>query len=139
MDPQNSSPDYIFCRDLKVLLRQSFNFYCKSLLQHAVVCRDPQPCAPSKIQSRESFLGRDSILFFNIFILSLQSFLYRDKSFFGSLTICPARSFVLSILCHDNLMCDYWNSYVVTLTIVSQQCLCVAFSNWCGDTVCMSR
>ena len=29
MDPKNSGPDYVLCRDLKVLLQQSFN----SLLQ----------------------------------------------------------------------------------------------------------
>ena len=86
MDPQNSNPDCILGRDLKVLSRQSFN----SLLQFSVACS----------------------------ILSQQSFLYRDKSFFGSLTLCPTRSVVLSIICHDILMCVYWNNYVVTLTIV---------------------
>ena len=48
-----------------------------------------------------------------------QSFLYRDRSFFGSLTICLARSVFLSVLCRDNLMCGYWNSYVATSTVVS--------------------
>ena len=75
--------------------------------------------------------SRDSILFFNIFILSQQSFVCRDRSFFGSLKICLSRSVILSILCCDNLMCGYWNSYVATSTIVSRQCFCLASSNWC--------
>ena len=139
MDPQNFGSDCILCRDLKVLLRQSF----KSLSQVSVAaCSSlsrPAPCASSWIQSRQSFLGRDNILFFIIFILSRQSFLCRDRSFFGSLTICLARSIVLSVLCRDNLMCGYWNSYVATTTIVSRQCFCAASSNWCSDLVFMSR
>ena len=94
---------------------------------------------PSLIELQQSFLGHDSICFFSIFILSWQSFLYRNRSFFGSLTICPVRSIVLSILCRDNLMCVYWNSYVATLTIVLQHCLCVASSNLCHDPVFMSQ
>ena len=43
MDPQNSWPDCILCWDLKVLLQQSLNLYCRPLLQHAVVCRDLLP------------------------------------------------------------------------------------------------
>ena len=66
-------------------------------------------------------------------------FLCRDISFFGSLTICLARSVVLSVLCRDNLMCGYWNSYVATSTIVSRQCFYAASSNWCRDQVFMSR
>ena len=125
MDPQNSGPYYILCRDLKVLLRQSFNY----LLQVSV--------AACSSLSRQSFLGHDSILFFSIFILSRQSFLCRDKSFFSSLTIYLARYVVLSVLCCDNLMCDYWNSYVAMSTIVSRQCFCAASSNWCRDPVFM--
>ena len=70
--------------------------------------------------------SRYKILFFSIFILSRQSFLCHDRSFLGSLTNCLARSVVLSILCRDNLMCDYWNSYVATLTIVSRPSFYVA-------------
>ena len=71
--------------------------------------------------------------------MSQQSFLCRDRSFFGSLTTCLARSVVLSVLCRDNLMCGYWNSYVATLTIVSRQCFCAASSNWCHELVFMSQ
>ena len=77
--------------------------------------------------------------FFSIFILSRQSFLCHDRYFFGSLTICPARFVVLSILCRDNLMCDYWNNYVATSTIMSRPCFCATSSNWCRDPVFMSR
>ena len=42
MDPQDSGPDFILDRNLKVLLRQSFNYFlqvsvvaCSSLLQPA--------------------------------------------------------------------------------------------------------
>ena len=62
-----------------------------------------------------------------------------DKSFFGSLTICHARSIFLSILCRDNLMCVYWNSYVATSTIVSRHCFCANSSNLCCNPVFMSR
>ena len=108
-------------------------------MQHAIVCRDLLLVHPSWIESRQSFLSHDSICFFIIFILSRQSFLCRDKSFFGSLTICPARSVVLSILCRDNLMYVYWNSYVATLTIVLLHCFCAASSNLCCHPVFMLR
>ena len=65
--------------------------------------------------------------------------LYRDRSFFGSLTLCSARSPVLSILCHDILMCVYWNNYVATLTIVLPHCFYAASSKLCRDLVSMSR
>ena len=91
-----------------------------SRLQHAVVCRD-------------------NICFFSIFILSRQSFLCRDRSFVSSLILCLARSFILSILCRDNLICVYWNSYVATLTIVLRHCLCAASSNLCHNQVFMLR
>ena len=127
MDPINSGPYCILCRDLKVLLRQSFKYLspvsvtaCSSLLR-------PAPSAPSWIQSRQSFLGRDNIIFFSIFILSRQSFLYRNRSFFGSLIIYLARPSVQSVLCRDNLMCGSWNSYVATSTIVSRQCFLCSF------------
>ena len=68
-------------------------------------------------------------------IFSSAYLLYRDKPFFGYLKICLARSVVLSILCHDNLMCVYWNSYVATLTIVLPHYLCAAFSNLCRNPV----
>ena len=118
MDPQNSGLDCILCRDLEVLLRQSFQ--CSSQVSVAACSRlsRPIPYAPSWIPSRQSFLGRDSILFFSIFILSRQSFLCRDISFFGSLTICLAKFVVLIILCRDNLMCGSLKSYVATLTIL---------------------
>ena len=90
---------------------------------------------PSWIQSRQSFLGRDNICFFIIFILSRQSFLCCDIYFFGSLTICPVRSVILSILCCDNLMCVYWNNYVATSTIVSRHCFYAASSNLCQDSI----
>ena len=73
-----------------------------------------------------------------VFFSSTYSFCH-DRSFFGYLTIYLGRFVVLCILCHDNLMCDYWNSYVATSIIVSQQCLCAAPSNWCRDLVFMSR
>ena len=63
MNLKNFGPDCILGRDLKVLLRQSFD----SLLQHAIVCRD------------------------NIFIQSRQSFLCHDRSLFGSLTLLPCK------------------------------------------------
>ena len=44
-------------------------------------------------------------------------------------------SVVLSILCRDNLMCVYWNSYVAISTIVSQHCSCAASSNLCRDSI----
>ena len=137
MDPKNSGQDCILCRDLKVLLRQGF----KSLLQVFVVtCSSlsrPASCASSKIQSRQSFFGCDNIVFFNIFLLTPQSFLCRDRSFFGSLTIYLTRFIVLSVLCHDNLICVYWNSYVATSTIMSRHCFCAASSNLCRDPVFM--
>ena len=109
-------------------------------MQLVVVCRDLLLVHPFWIQSRQSYCGYDSNCFFSIFILSRQSFLLcLDRSFFGSLTICPARSVVLSILCRDNLMCVYWNSYVATLTIVLRHCFCAASSNLCHDPVFMSR
>ena len=138
MDPQNSGPNCILYRDLKVLLRQSF----KSLSQvYIVACSSlsrPTTCALSWIQSQQSFLGRDSILFFSIFILSRQRKLCHERSFFCYLTICLARSVVLFILCSDNLMCGYWNSYVATSKIVSRQCFYAASSNWCRDLVFLS-
>ena len=138
MDPKNSGLDCILCCDLKVLLRQSF----KSLSQVSVVaCSSlsrPAPCALSWIQSRQSFLGRYSIIFFSIIILSRQRKFYRDRSFFGSLTICLARFVVLSVLCRNNLMCGYWNSYVAISTIVSRQCFYASSSNWCHDPTFMS-
>ena len=110
MDPQNSCPDCILGRDLKVLSRQSFN----SLLQF-------------------SFAAWNSLsrqyLFFQHFILSRQGFLCCDRSFFGSLTFFPARSVVLSILCRNALIYGYWNIYVATLTIVLQHCFCAASLN----------
>ena len=128
MDPQNSGPDCILYRDLEV-----FNLHRKSLLQHAVVCRDLFPML---------LLGfrRDSILFFSIFIMSRLSFLCHDRSFFGSLTICLAKSAVLTVLCCDNLMCGSMNSYVATSTIfLSRQSYCAASSNWCRDQFFMTR
>ena len=109
MDPQNSGPDCILGRDLKVLSRQSFN----SLLQRAAFC-----C--------------DTLLFLQHFILPRQSFLYHNRSFFGSLTLCPTRSVVLSILCCDTLMCGCWSIYVATLFLHS-------FFKLCRDLVFMSR
>ena len=85
-------------------------------MQHALVCRD-------------------GICFFSIFILSQQIFLCRDRSFFGSLTLCSARSIILSILCHNNIMCVCWNSYVTTLTIVLRHCFYIDSSNLCRDLV----
>ena len=138
MDPQNSGSDCILYSDLEVLSRQSFQsssqvsvVACSRLSQHV-------PCVPSWIPSRQSFLGRDIILFFSIFILSQQSFLCRNRSFFGSLTICLAKSVVLTFLCRDNLMCGSLNSYVATLTILSRQSFRAASSNWCRDPVFMS-
>ena len=68
-------------------------------------------------------------MFLQHFILSRKSFLCRDKSFFGSLTLCTTRSVVLSILCHDTLMCGCWNIYVAILTIVLRHFFCTASSN----------
>ena len=45
-----------------------------------------------------------------IVIVSSAYLLCRDGPFFGSLKNFLARSIVLFILCHDNLMCVYWNS-----------------------------
>ena len=80
--------------------------------------------------------SRDKVsLVATVFFSSSYSFCH-DRSFFGSLIICLVRSVVLSVLCRDNLMCGYWNSYIATSTIVSRQCFCAAFSNWCLDPVC---
>ena len=109
------------------------NLYRRSLLQHVVVCRDLLLVI---------LLGfsRYNILFFSIFILSRQSLkIYRDRSFLSSSIICLARFVFISVLCRNNLMCGYWNSYVATSTLVSRQCFCVASSNSCSDPVFMSR
>ena len=129
MDPQNSGLDCILYRDLKVLLRQSYN----SLSQVSIVaCSSlsrPAPCA-SFLDSvvtkfpwsqQNSFLQHIHSIAIE-FPLSQQIFLW----LFNNLS---ARSVVLSILCRDNLMCDYWNSYVATLTIVSRHCFYAASSN----------
>ena len=77
-------------------------------------------------------------------ILSRQGFLCRDRSFFGSFTLCPTTYVILSILCHDILMCVYWNNYVATLTmccdIVSVQLLqnCVVTQFLCHDSISVS-
>ena len=55
------------------------------------------------------------------------------------LTLFPARFIVLSISCRDILMCVYLNNYVATLTMVLQQCFCLASSKLCHDPVYMSR
>ena len=101
-------------------------------MQHTVVCRDLSPVLLL------GFSCDKVSLVATIFFSSEYSFC-RDRSFFGSLTICLARSFVLFVLCRDNLMCGYWNSYVVTSTIVSRQRFCAVSSNWCRDQVFMSR
>ena len=106
-------------------------------MQHAVICRDMLLVHPSLIKSQQSFLGCDSIFFFSIFILSRPRFLCGDRSFFGSLTNFPVRSIVLSILCRNDLMCVYWNSYVATLTIMLRYCFCTASSNLCCSLVSM--
>ena len=110
MDLQNFGLDCILGHDMKVLSRLSFN----SLLQFSVAAWNS--------------LSRQ-YLFLQHFILSQQGFLCRDKSFFGSLTLCPARSVVLSILCHDALIYGYCNIYVATLTIVLRHCFYAASSN----------
>ena len=120
MDPQNFSPNCILGRDLKVLLRQSFD----SLLQVSIAaCSSLLPL----------------YLFLQHIYSFVTKFLYRDRSFFGSLTLCPVRSVVQSILCCDNLMCVYWNSYVATLTIMLRHCFCSASLILCRNPVFMSR
>ena len=104
MDPQNSSPDCILCRDLEVCCHRVFNLHRRSLLQHAIVYRNLFLMLLLRLCS-------DRILFFSIFILS-------RRSFFGSLTICLAKSIVLNVLCRDNPMCGSSNSYVATSIIL---------------------
>ena len=134
MDPQKSSPYCILCHDSKVLLRQSF----KSLSHVSVAACSSLFVATCSLCILLGF-SRNKIPLVVIVLFSSACSFCHDKSFFGSLTICLTRSVVLSILCRDNLMCDYWNSYVVTLTIVSRQCFCAASSNWCRDLVFISR
>ena len=43
MDPQNSDPDCILCRNLEVCRDRVFNLHHRYLLKHAVVCRDLFP------------------------------------------------------------------------------------------------
>ena len=117
MDPQNSGPDCILYRDLKVLSRQSFQSSSQVPVAACSHLSRPVPYAPSWISSRQSFLGRDNIRFFSIFIMSRQSFLCRDRSFFGSLKICLAKPIILTVICRNNLMCGSLNSYVTTSTI----------------------
>ena len=101
-------------------------------MQHLVVCRDLLPVLLL------GFSRYKVSLVATIFFSSTYSFC-RDISFFSSLTIFFARYDVLSVLCRDNLMCGYWNSYVATSTIVSRQYFCVASLNWCHDPIFMSR
>ena len=101
-------------------------------MQHPVVCRNLLLVHPSWIESRQSFLGCDSICFFSIFILSLQSFLYRDRYFFGFLTLYPAGSVILSIYV-ATILC------VFTRTVKLRHCFCATSSNLCCDLVFMSR
>ena len=78
MDPQNSDPYCILCRDLKVLLRQIFNSLSQVSVATGSSLSRPAPYAHSWIQSRQSFLGHDSIFY------SAYSF-YRDRvSFFAT-------------------------------------------------------
>ena len=106
MDPQNFGPDCILCHDLKVLLRQNFN----SLSQvYVAACSSRSRPAPYA-----SFL--DSVA--TKFPWSRQnSFLQHIHS--------VATEFPMS----RQILCDYWNSYVATLTILSRHYLCAASSN----------
>ena len=45
MDPQNSGPDCILGRDLKVLLRQSFNSLSQASVAACSSLSRPTPCA----------------------------------------------------------------------------------------------
>ena len=115
-------------------------------MQHAVVCRDLLPVL---------LLGfnRNKVsLVTTVFFSSAYSFC-RDRSFFGSLTICIARFVLLSSLCHDNLMCGYWNICcdidicVATMflwsffKLVSQPSFYVAittlFASYCNNVSCI--
>ena len=99
---------------------------CYSMQSFVATCS----CSPSWIPSRQSFLGRNSILFFNIFILSRQSFLCRN-----SLT----KSVFLSILCRENLMCGSLNSYVATSKIFIVIEFLSSFFKLVSRSVFMSR
>ena len=121
MDPQNFGPDCILGRNLKVLLRQSFN----SLLQFFVAA-----CKA---------VCRDSICFFNIFIsvttkfpLSRQIFLW----LFNTLS-CKVYCSIYSmsrqsdVCLLEPLCCDIDNC-VATLFLCS-------FFKLCSNLVLMSR
>ena len=85
----------------------------------------PAPCAPSWIQSQQSFLGRDSILFFSIFILSRQIFLWLFNNL--SCKVCCSIRFMLRqfyvwlleyMLRHRQLCCNIDNC-VATMFLCS--------------------
>ena len=113
-----------FCHD------RVFNLHRRSQLQHEVVYCDLFPMLLLGFhRERVSMVPK-------VFFSSAYSFC-RDRSFFGPFTICLAKSVVLIVPCHDNLICGSLNSYVATSTILLRQSFCAASSNWCREPVFM--
>ena len=141
MDPQNSGLDCILCRDLEVLLRQSFQSSSQVSVAACSRLSRPIPYAPSWIPSRQSFLGRDSILFFSIFILLRHIFLWLLNNM--SCKVCcfnHSMSRQSYVWFFEELCCDIDN-FVVTeflcsfFKLVSLQLFC--FGSYCNNVSCI--